>query len=69
MNYSSANAGNDKPAILDLEFPDWNGMEPHDLKMTPAAAFRWNEEMLKLFPPQGKSRRDPRFRCDVPFTM
>ena len=69
MNYSSVNAGNDGPTVLDLEFPDWNGMKPHDHKTTLAAAFRWNEEMLKLFPPPNKSRRDPRFRCDVPFVM
>lgn len=36
----------------DLEFPDWSGMKPHHIKMTPAQAFRWNEEMLAMFPPK-----------------
>jgi hypothetical protein len=69
MNYSSENAGNKAPGILDLEFPDWNGMKPHDVKMTPAEAFRWNEEMLKLFPPQDKSSCDPQSRCEVQFAL
>jgi hypothetical protein len=69
MNCSSENAGNNLPGDLELEFPDWSGMRPHDVKMTPAAAFRWNEEMLKLFPPQNQSQRDPQSRCLVPFVL
>jgi hypothetical protein len=70
MNYSNAKPENlalhDRP---DLEFPNWNGMKAHHVKMTPAEAFRWNEEMLVLFPPHKNSRRDAEFRCTVEFTL
>jgi hypothetical protein len=70
MNYSKENAENlalhDEPS---LEFPDWSGMKPHDVKMTPAQAFRWNEEILALFPPPKNSRRRPEARCNVEFIL
>ena len=42
-----------------LELPDWNGMKIHEVRMSPAEAFRWNEEMLALFSTTNKLRRDP----------
>ena len=70
MNYSNANAAqsvlNDAP--VNLEFPDWSGMKSHVVRMSPAEAFRWNEEMLALFSTPKKSRRDSN-RCIVEFKL
>ena len=69
MNSSNVNAThfilND---AADLEFPDWSGMKPHNICMSPAEAFRWNEEMLALFSPPGWFRRDSN-RCMVEFKL
>jgi len=69
MNSSNANTNrlvlNDE---VDLEFPDWSGMKPHAVRMSPAEAFRWNEEMLALFSPAKKLRRDAS-RCFVEFKL
>ncbi len=69
MSSSSANV---KPFVLNdaasLEFPDWSGMKPHQICMSPAEAFRWNEEMLALFSPAKKLHRDPN-RCLVEFKL
>jgi hypothetical protein len=51
-----------------LEFPDWSGMKPREIRMTPAEAFRWNEETLALFSPAKKTQRDPN-RCVVEFKL
>ena len=70
MNYSNVNAKDQALAEpSDLKFPDWSGMKSHDARLTPAEAFRWNDEMLKLFPPQEKSRRDSQSRCAVQFAL
>jgi hypothetical protein len=53
---------------VDLEFPDWSGMKSHEIHMSPAEAFRWNEEMLGLFSAQKKSRRNSN-RCVVEFKL
>ncbi|HZF01464.1 MAG TPA: hypothetical protein VE344_06155 [Methylomirabilota bacterium] len=69
MNSSNANAThfvlND---ASDLEFPDWSGMKSHEIHMSPAEAFRWNDEMLTLFSTPKKSRRDSN-RCLVEFKL
>ncbi len=69
MNSSNANAThfvlND---AKDLEFPNWSGMKPHEIRMSPAEAFRWSEEMLALFSPSKKLRRDSN-RCSVEFKL
>jgi hypothetical protein len=53
-----------------LEFPDWSGMKPHRVRLSPAETFRWNEEMLSLFPPPKKSRRNSSTaRCGVEFKL
>jgi hypothetical protein len=54
---------------MDLKFPDWSGMRPHVVRMSPAEAFRWNEEMLALFPAPKKARRDSTARCSVEFKL
>jgi hypothetical protein len=51
-----------------LEFPDWSGMKSHEIRMSPAEAFRWNEEMLALFSASKKLRRDSN-RCAVEFKL
>jgi hypothetical protein len=69
MNSSNVNA---KHFVLndaaDLKFPDWSGMKPQEVRMMPAEAFRWNEEMLALFSPVKKMRRDSN-RCVVEFKL
>jgi hypothetical protein len=52
----------------DLEFPDWSGMKPHEIRMSPAEAFRWNEEMLALFSTPKKMRREAG-RCVAQFKL
>jgi hypothetical protein len=68
-NSSNANATrfllND---AADLEFLDWSGMKSHEIRMSPAEAFRWNEEMLALFSASKKLRRDSN-RCAVEFKL
>jgi hypothetical protein len=71
MNSSNENAThlalND---AVDLEFPDWSGMKPHEIHMSPAEAFRWNEEMLSLFPLRKKSPElEARRRCHEEFVL
>lgn len=71
MNSSDANA---TPFVLndavDLEFPDWSGMKSHEIRMSPAEAFRWNEEMLSLFPPKKRSPKlEAECRCHAEFVL
>lgn len=71
MNSSNANTThfvlND---AADLEFPDWSGMKPHHIKMTPAQAFRWNNELLAVFPRKKLSAKlEAERRCDVEFFL
>jgi hypothetical protein len=71
MNSSNANAThlvlND---AVDLEFPDWSGMKPHHIKMTPDQAFRWNEEVLAMFPPKKLSPElEAERRCHAEFVL
>jgi hypothetical protein len=49
-----------------LEFPDWSGMKPHEIRMSPAEAFRWNEEMIGGFSVPKQARHDSN-RCLVEF--
>ena len=46
---------------LDLEFPDWNGMDDASARITPEAAFRLCEHYPSLI-----SKARPRRRNDVP---
>ena len=71
MNSSDANkkhsALND---AAELEFPDWGGMTTHQVRMSPAEAFRWNEEMLTLFPPKKCSAKlEAARRCHIEFIL
>jgi predicted nucleotidyltransferase len=71
MNSSNGNATH---FILsdaaDLKFPDWNGMKPHEIRMSPTEAFRWNEEMLALFPPRKISPKlEAERRCHTEFVL
>jgi hypothetical protein len=71
MNSSNENATHsvlNDPA--DLEFPDWSGMKSHAIHMSPAEAFRWNEEMLTLFPPKKfSSKLGMERRCHAEFIL
>ena len=71
MNSSSENAThfvlND---AADLEFPDWSGMKPHEIRMTFAEAVRWNDEMLAQFPPKKLSPElEGQRRCHAEFVL
>ena len=46
---------------LDLEFPDWNGMDDSSPRITPEAAFRLCERYPLLI-----SKARPKRRIDVP---
>ena len=50
----------------DLEFPDWSGMKEHPVGMTFSEAVAWNEDMLKMFPPNPRTSEQ---RCDVEFKL
>jgi hypothetical protein len=53
-----------------LEFPDWSGMKPHEIRMTFAEAVRWNEEMLSLFPQKKMSAKlAAERRCHAEFKL
>jgi hypothetical protein len=53
-----------------LEFPDWNGMQPHRSRKTFEEAVRWNDEMRSLFPPRKKSAKlDAERRCHAEFVL
>jgi len=55
---------------LDLEFPDWSGMKPHEVTMTFAEACNWNEQMLAMFPPRPESaERRAKERCRAEFII
>lgn len=71
MNSSSENAThfvlND---AANLEFPDWSGMKPHEIRMTFAEAVRWNDEMLTQFPPKKLSPElEAQRRCHAEFVL
>jgi hypothetical protein len=54
----------------DLEFPDWSGMVPHEVRMTFEQAVQWNEEMLAMFPPKpDRAVRDVDAKCLVEFKL
>ena len=64
----------EKPAggtnSLDLEFPDWSGMDDSSVRMTPEAAFRLCEQYPLLFPKAyAKSRTDRPEKCMVEFVL
>lgn len=70
MNCSNANAEHPTPhSAPELELPDWSGMKTHSISATPAEAFRWNAEMLALFPPSPDRFQQRRKRCTVEFTL
>jgi hypothetical protein len=53
-----------------LEFPDWNGMQPHPSRMTFEQAVRWNDEILSLFPLRKlPAELEAARRCDVEFVL
>jgi hypothetical protein len=58
-----------KVSEQDLKFPDWSGMKPHLVRMSPAEAFRWNDEMLALLSAPYQPARHPKNRCGVEFTL
>jgi|GEM_PF-2506742 hypothetical protein len=72
MKHSNATVAgfvlNDAPT--GLEFPDWSGLKPHRVRLSPAEAFRWNEEMIGLFPDKANSwRQSSLSKCSVEFKL
>jgi hypothetical protein len=55
---------------LDLELPDWSGMEDSDARITPAAALRLCENYPRLFPKAGSQHgKDRPEKCVVEFVL
>jgi len=61
--------GSAKPAkALDLEFPDWSGMDRFTPRLSPKAALRQNEKWIRELPPEARSQsRLP--KCEVEFVF
>ena len=55
---------------LDLEFPDWSGMDDSSARITPETAFRLCEEYLRFAgPAQVRARALASEKCDVEFIL
>ena len=55
---------------VNLKFPDWSGMKPHETRMTFAEAVRWNDEMLTLFLPKRLAPElEAQSRCHAEFVL
>ncbi len=65
-----AETRNSKDSSLELEFPDWNGMDDSPARVTPEAAFRLCES-YPLWISNAQSRRhgDEREKCPVEFVL
>jgi hypothetical protein len=58
------------PSSLDLEFPDWSGMDDSSRRITPEVAFRLCEQYPGLFPKRSSnSSDDTREPCMVEFIL
>jgi hypothetical protein len=51
---------------MELEFPDWSGMEDSSARITPAAAFRLCELYPQLLVDLRKGQPEPRVRESLP---
>jgi len=55
---------------LDLEFPDWSGMDDSSAQITPEAAFRLCEQYpLLISKPGSKGPHDRPEKCMVEFVL
>ena len=50
---------------LDLEFPDWSGMLPHNIRMTYQEAAEHNRQLRMLYPPK-PDEADRRLAVKIP---
>jgi hypothetical protein len=64
----------DEPApkldLLDLEFPDWSGMDDSTARVTTEMAFRYCEQYPRWFPEltrRARAQRPP--KCEVEFVL
>ncbi len=58
-----------KPSsVLDLDLPDWSGMDRFTPRLTTEAALRYNEALLREAPPELRLR-SPLPKCEVEFVF
>jgi hypothetical protein len=58
------------PDALELEFPDWNGMDDSTTRVSPDAAFRFCELYRMWFPElASRARINEREKCLVEFVL
>ena len=68
MKKSNASAA--KAESVELEFPDWSGMDDSSQRVSPDAAFQLCERYSEWFPEQVKCWRSQRpEKCIVEFTL
>jgi len=61
--------GSAKPAnVLDLEFPDWSGMDRFTPRLSPKAALLRNEKWREMTPTQADANLRS-LKCEVEFVL
>ncbi len=58
-----------KASDLDLEFPDWSGMDDSTARVTPEAAFRLCEAYGQFWAKAQVYRRETSDKCTVEFVL
>ena len=59
-----------KPDSLDIEFPDWSGMDSASTRLSVRAAFELCEQYSKWFPQASRQRLERRDeKCLVEFVL
>jgi len=67
MNFMKKSEGPARPAeSMELEFPDWSGMEDSSARITPEAAFRLCELYPQLLVDLRNGQPEPRVRESLP---
>ena len=72
MKSSNESAGKTEAAsaVLELEFPDWNGMVSRERPLTFEQALRHSEELRAMFPAKpGEAERRRAWKCAVEFIL
>lgn len=59
----------DAPDHLDLELPDWSGMDDSPTRITPEAAFRLCEQYPAMLTSEGARKRREDTDEKVPFVL
>ncbi len=59
-----------EPAAVELEFPDWSGMDDSTARISPETAFEYCERYAQLFPELVRKVREGRpAKCLVEFVL